>query len=167
MYRAHARRIFAYALRRTSRDEASDVVAETFLVAWRRLREVPDDPLPWLIGVARNVVANRQRSSRRRMDLSSKLAQEATSAPQAALDPAEMSDARHAIHDALTRLRPWDQEALRLIAWDGLDHKQAAQAMGCTSSTFAVRLHRARRRFEAQLASAANEPTRDLAKEIG
>jgi RNA polymerase sigma-70 factor (ECF subfamily) len=53
---------------------------------------------------------------------------------------------------ALRRLRPWDREALCLIAWDGLDDKQASEVVGCSLSAFKVRLHRARKRLEKELA---------------
>jgi hypothetical protein len=55
----------AYALRHVDPDTAQDVVSETFLVAWRRQVAVPDDPLPWLLVVARNSIANLRRSQRR------------------------------------------------------------------------------------------------------
>lgn len=166
IYQANAERVFAYALRRTSRQEATEVVADTFLIAWKRVNQLPDDPLPWLLGVARKVVANRRRGQRRRSALESKLERATSTASRPTDDPAELAEARSTISHALDGLRPWDQEALRLIAWDGLDHKQAARAMGCSPSTFAVRLHRARRRFEAQLAGTHNESTPRLAKEI-
>ena len=58
-----------------------DVAAETFLIAWRRLPEVPDDPVPWLFGVARKVIAGHLRSAERREALRTRL--EATRAGQA------------------------------------------------------------------------------------
>jgi RNA polymerase sigma-70 factor (ECF subfamily) len=48
---------------RPTRDERFEGLAETFLVAWRRLDDVPDDPLPWLYRVARRVLANQRRSA--------------------------------------------------------------------------------------------------------
>src|SRR5918911_48988 len=65
LYEEHSGRVLAYALRRAAPDVAADVVAETFLVAWRRFDDVPAEPLPWLLGVARRVLANRRRSERR------------------------------------------------------------------------------------------------------
>ena len=68
-----------YALRRTDAESARDVVAETFLIAWRRLSAVPADPdqvTPWLYGVARRVLANAERSRRRANRVSAKLGQE-------------------------------------------------------------------------------------------
>src|SRR3954471_20347596 len=66
LWARHHRRVHAYALRRTDRASAEDVVSETFLTAWRRRGEMPADELPWLLGVARLVLANQARSQRRR-----------------------------------------------------------------------------------------------------
>jgi len=66
MYHEHHRRVFAYAVGRAGREHADDVVAETFLVAWRRLADVPANPLPWPLGVTRNVTHERYRAEVRR-----------------------------------------------------------------------------------------------------
>jgi len=83
LYRANAHSILVYALTRTSREDAQDVVANTFLVAWSRFDAVPDDPLPWLIGVARKVLADQRRSERRRNALPKRIAGDVASHPQA------------------------------------------------------------------------------------
>jgi RNA polymerase sigma-70 factor, ECF subfamily len=74
LFRANYPAVRAYALRRSSGDSAQDVVAETFLVAWRRLDDVPADALPWLYGVARRVLANQRRTMRRSEALGERLA---------------------------------------------------------------------------------------------
>lgn len=146
LYDAHARALTAYALRRVPEESADDVVAEVFLVAWRRLEEVPEDALPWLYGVARRVAANRLRTHRRRASLLSRLAGDRMPAPwteDAATTPAL---------DALRRLRGADREILALVAWEGLDARALAVTLGCTPEAARVRLHRARRRLEQELA---------------
>ena len=80
LYGDYADRVHAYALRRTSPAAADDVVAEVFLVVWRRLHKVPDEPLPWLLGVARRVLANQRRGDARRAALIDRMA---TLAPRA------------------------------------------------------------------------------------
>jgi len=65
LYGQFAGHVLAYARRHTNRDDAEDVVAETFHVAWRRRDVVPEEPLPWLLGVAHNVLRSQWRVSRR------------------------------------------------------------------------------------------------------
>jgi RNA polymerase sigma-70 factor (ECF subfamily) len=147
LYEELFRRVLGYALRRTDQEEARDVVAETFTVAWRRLEDVPagDDALPWLLATARKQLANR----RRRDDFRSRHAADlfAGSARDHADDIAE----RSSLAAALMRLSDDDRETLALIAWDGLQPREAAVVTGCSAATFAVRAHRARRRLAALL----------------
>ena len=123
----HHRRVHAYALRRTDPASAQDVVSETFLVAWRRRAELPADELPWLLGVARLVMANQARTHP---------------------GPAEADDE---VRRALAALQPDDREALILVAWDRLRPAEAALVVGCSPPAFRVRRFRARRRLAAEL----------------
>ena len=146
LYEQHYDAILAYALRRASRDAAHDVVSETFLVTWRRLEDVPRDALPWLYGVARRVLANQRRSGRRRQSLYSKLTHarlESFAEPQ--IEPSRLAG-------ALDRLSAREREALKLTAWEGLDGNRAAAALNISPTAFRVRLHRARRRLNEELA---------------
>jgi RNA polymerase sigma-70 factor, ECF subfamily len=151
-------KVVRFAARRTDPDSAPDIAAETFLVAWRRFGEMPEDAdwtLAWLYRIAHHVLANERRGVRRRLRLSARLG---------ALGP-PVADADHAggvvealdIRAAMARLNPRDQETLRLVAWDGLDVPAAARVAGCSPRTFAVRLHRARRRLDTALARTENE----------
>jgi RNA polymerase sigma-70 factor (ECF subfamily) len=63
--------VHAFARRRVAAEAVDDVVSEAFTVAWRRLDDIPDDPLPWLLGVARNVVGTARRGEARRLRLQS------------------------------------------------------------------------------------------------
>ena len=137
-----------YALRRTSPEAAQDAVAETFLVAWRRFDDVPEDALPWLFGVARRVLANQRRASGRGEALQRRLAGAGEGRPTSPEESVTESDV---VRVALARLSERDREALMLVAWHGLSGKRAARAAGCTRAAFDVRLHRARRRLAAQL----------------
>jgi RNA polymerase sigma-70 factor (ECF subfamily) len=134
--------------------EVDDVVAETFVVAWRRIGSMPDPALPWLLGVARGVAANTTRSANRRNALHTRLAS-AEPAPDraAALDGSDAESG--SVMAALDRLSAADRELLTLIAWDGLTPAAAAQALGCSRATLAVRLHRARARLRAHMAAVA------------
>lgn len=151
LYRQHVRSVLRYALARVPSDQANDVVADTFLVAWRRLREVPPEPLGWLLAVARNVLATHARSGARRAALGVKLA--GHSGGELVDDVAEQSADRQCVLQAFARLNEVDREVLRLVAWDSLTRDQAARALGVSRLSFGVRLHRARRRFAAELAA--------------
>jgi RNA polymerase sigma-70 factor (ECF subfamily) len=145
MFARHHPAVYGYAARRVGRIDANDVAAETFTVAWRRLRKVPEEPdtLPWLYGVARNVVANLERSRRRADRLTARAADEIRSDP-----PNEVT---HDVLAAVETLRDDDREVLLLAAWEGLTPTQIGAAIGCSPNAAAVRLHRARSRLAAAM----------------
>jgi RNA polymerase sigma-70 factor, ECF subfamily len=151
LFDAHHRALLAYAARRLpTLADAEDVVAEVFLVAWRRLDDVPagDEARLWLYGVARNTIANQRRGLTRRVRLQTRLEQTAER-PMTAV-PVPDSDAGAAL-EALSRLSASDQELLRLVAWEELSHAEIAEVMGISVNAVAIRLHRARARFEQAL----------------
>jgi RNA polymerase sigma factor (sigma-70 family) len=149
IYESNYHRVLGYALRRASDEDAADVVAETFLVAWRRLDELPegDGARLWLYGTARRVLANQQRGRRRRDRLSERIRAEH---PQEVSSALPVSDLNRAA-DALSRLRPEDREILALVAWEELHAGEVAQVLGCSRNAARIRLHRARRRFAREL----------------
>ena len=148
LFAAHHAAVRSYVVRRAGGGiGVDDAVADTFLVAWRRLDEVPEPPRPWLLGVARRVLADQRRGLRRRRSLSDRLAL-ASSARSAWEPPAGISAE---LAGALRELTGHEREALMLVAWDGLTPAEAAVAAGCSATAFRVRLHRARRRVAAQL----------------
>jgi len=160
LWREHHAAVLRYACRRTDAEAAQDVVSETFMVAWRRLPDVPDDPAqarPWLYAVARRVLANSDRSQRRSQRLSAQLTAVGLGA-QGVPDPADDVTERARVRQALGRLAERDQEALRLVCWEDLDLAGAALAMGCSRAAMAVRLHRARRRMASALRAADSGP---------
>jgi RNA polymerase sigma factor (sigma-70 family) len=149
LYDAHYGAVVAYARRRTADVvDAQDVVADTFTIVWRRLPEVPegDAALPWLYGVARRVLANQRRGSQRRADLSARLRGQVTRGADVEAQVVA-GDERRTVLAALARLRPADQEILRLAVWEELPHRDIAGVVGCSESSVAVRLHRARTRL--------------------
>jgi RNA polymerase sigma-70 factor, ECF subfamily len=146
LYEQHYGAVHAYASRRVGADAADEVAAETFLIAWRS-DAVPDEPLPWLYGVARNV-GLRHHEGTRRQTRAREAAERERLAPADA-DAAEDS----AVWEAWNRLRPADREVLALIAWEELTVAEAARVLGCSAPQFSVRLFRARRRLERLLAS--------------
>ena len=159
--------LLAYALRRAAtREAAVDVVAETFLAAWRRRVDLPSDATaqrPWLFGIARHCLANSARGDRRASSLGQRLA---AGLDVAALpDPARVLEGREdaaLVRAALDQLSPDDRELVTLTAWDGLTPAQAAAALGLTPGNARVRLHRARARLSAALTPVTpEEPSRD------
>ncbi|MHC3469770.1 RNA polymerase sigma factor [Streptomyces sp. 7R007] len=166
LYAAHYGRVLSFARRRAGDAEtAQDVAAETFLVAWRRIDKVPsgpDEALPWLYAVARNILANQARGERRGGRLAARLGR---TAPRTAASPDHAGTVVEALHvrEALAALSERDQETLWLVGWDGLDTAAAARVVGCSPRTFAVRLHRARQRLERELARREEPGRRPLA----
>lgn len=152
LFRDHYGAVRCYALRRIPGDVAQDVVSETFLVAWRRLDDVPADARPWLYGVARRVMANLRRSADRSTALERRVAATATSLAVSSDVGENLGDAE-IVRAALSRLSDRDREALTLVAWEELSGARAARAAGCTRAAFAVRLHRARARLVTELDS--------------
>jgi len=89
IYAEHHRRVYAYAVSMAGRQLADEVVSEVFLVAWRRLADVPAPPLPWLLTVARHVVSSQFRAAARQQSISAELRAWVTEAELAAPDVAD------------------------------------------------------------------------------
>lgn len=155
LYLSYADQVFAYARLRVGSDDAADVVADTFLVAWRRLEDVPEDALPWLYAAAHNVINNARRAEVRRDALRSRLATKERFETHD--DPAPLIEARADIVAAMRRLPARERDALFLVAWGDVEPRLAAALMGCSPGTFAVRVHRGRQHLMKILAS--SEPT--------
>lgn len=142
----HIDLIVGYARGRGSLD-CEAVAAEVMAIAWRRLADVPaDDPRPWLIVTARNVMYAQWRQQRG-IDLLPDVS--GVSSAVEALDPVVELDPGMEI--ALRLLSPFDREALLLVAWEDLTPKAAAAALGISQAAFRVRLHRARKRLRRYL----------------
>ena len=148
LWAAHRDAVWAYAARRVGPDRAPDVVHETFLVAWRRLDDVPAGAAPWLLGVARNTILHERRGAARRAQLDERLAGLASPPDAAAETDGELLRAARQLPLA-------DRELLALLAWDGLTVAEAAVVLGWRPVTARVRLHRARARLAALLADPA------------
>ena len=152
-YAAHHGPVLGYVLRRTaSPDDAADVLAETFLTAWRRLEDMPREPQSrlWLYGVARRVLANHYRGERRRSALADRLRADLV----AAYHPPEYTGELARIAAAFRALPGAERELLALSSWEGLDAGQIGVVLGCSRNAARIRLHRARKRFATELAGA-------------
>lgn len=160
LFESTHRALLSYAVRRVAEPaDAADVVAESFLVAWRRIDDVPagSDARPWMFGVARRVMANARRSDRRRMALADRLRNHLTDVVPPPAEP--VSD----VERALARLSDDDQELLRLVAWEELARDEIALVLGISRTAVRVRLHRARKRLTDQLAALAAAEDHDVA----
>jgi RNA polymerase sigma-70 factor (ECF subfamily) len=158
LFESHSRKLLGYALRRVgSPEDASDVVADTMLVAWRRIDDVPadGDARLWLYGVARRVLANHHRSALRRERLGERLRLQLR---EVVPDPAEDLTTTAVIREALAALSPSDRELIELTTWEGLEPHEAAIVLGVPARVVRNRLHRARARLRRQLGDARDGP---------
>jgi RNA polymerase sigma-70 factor (ECF subfamily) len=148
MFREHAPRVLDYArYRGATLAEAEDVVSEVFIVLTRRLEDAPSVPgelLPWLFGIARKVLGNQLRSSRRRQALTERSEEAVVWANRSDQDLSAVATRNLIIRQGLSKLREKDREALLLVAWDGLRYDEAARVLGCTPGAIAQRILRTR-----------------------
>jgi RNA polymerase sigma-70 factor (ECF subfamily) len=148
-------RLISYALRRThSPEDAADVIAEVFTIAWRRFDDVPrdDSSVLWLYATARRVIANRGRKVMHLQRAIERLRQQAG---------VSLTSMGHASHErsmvgvlVLSRMDEDDREILMLAGWEGLNTAELACTLQCSPAAARIRLHRARARLSAALASA-------------
>ena len=148
LFRAHAATILSYARARLPQ-EAEDVVSETFAVAWRRIDDIPDPALPWLLKTARNKVGDRLRAARRFSGLITRL--EVTTGWHR--DPTQRLGERQLVQRALDRLRPADRDVVELLVAADLTNAELASVLGCSEDAAYARCSRARKRLRAALAA--------------
>ena len=139
-----------YLRRRARPDDAADVLADTLLVVWRRLDEVPHEPLPWCYGVARRTLANHRRGDDRRLRLVERTAAEPTAPtnddPQLAVDHADPD-----LERAIASLSDAEREIVRLWAWERLEPREIADVLDTTPNAVSVALSRAKRKLAERL----------------
>jgi RNA polymerase sigma-70 factor (ECF subfamily) len=150
--RENADDLLRYLERRVpDREDAADLLAETLTVAWRRLEDLPDEPLQrrlWLYGIARRTLSNQRRTVRRRHALVERLRHELACAPPHGPDPVQAL----AVRDAVDRLPPDHAELVRLVHWEGLSLVEAAGVLGLNPSTARGRYAAARATLQEVLA---------------
>jgi RNA polymerase sigma-70 factor, ECF subfamily len=159
LYERHFERVAAYLLSRADRDLAEDALARTFEIAWRRLADVPENPLPWLLGVARKVLADLRRGQSRQTALLERIA---ATIREAQADPADALADRRRVLSALECLTDGQREVLLLVVWDGLSQREAAIVLGCSRGAVALRLHRARIRLRSAMRRGAADDGTDV-----
>ena len=149
LYDDHHRQILAYFLRRTDRETAYDCAEDVFLVAWRKLDDVPtgDAALPWLYGVSWRVLANCRRKTVHERELGHLIESgdaDADSGPECQV---VRKEEYAELLDTVASLSDRDREVLRLAVWEELPRAQIADVLGCSENAVNVRLHRALRRL--------------------
>ena len=154
------RQVYAYFKRRTDLASAKDGTAETFLVAWRKIDEVPDGEaaLRWLYGVAHNVLRNQYRAKRRSQRLIGRLSglsPEHSRSPETVVVRREEDEQ---VRKALSELRPRDQEILLLALWEELPSDHIAEVLDCTPHAASQRLYRASKQLARQMGAAGHLP---------
>ena len=169
IYRRYSRHVHAYCVRRTPASQAPDAVAEVFLVAWRKMSQVPEGEaaLPWLYAVAYRVLSHQWRHkarSRRLIERLSGLADVETSSPDVLL---VRSEEYRTVIKASSRLKTIDQEVLRLTLWEELSHADIAVVLGIDSGAVKQRAYRARRNLAAEYQKLTKDPLPPAAQKGG
>lgn len=165
LYEAHRLHVLAYCVRRTNRSDAADACSETFLVAWRRVDDLPAEPdtLPYLYSIAHKVLGNQFRSLQRRSGLDAKLRELGVSDPVDAGVVVLQSLSDRQVVAAIRQLKPVDREILMLSAWEELPRSVIAEMMGMTKAAVDQRIHRSYERLARMLGVAS--PLSDSASE--
>lgn len=153
LYSTHHRAVLAYCARRASRSDAWDAASEVFLVAWRRIGDVPpeDQVLAWLLGVAYRVLANQRRTAGRRLRLAERVAGTGNEAVPPADELVVRREEANEVMAALSRLRPPDREILQLTLWEELPPVEIAGVLGISRAAVDQRYSRAKRRLAREL----------------
>lgn len=153
LYERHVREVTAYCTRRVSPDRVDDSVAEIFLVAWRRIADVPAgaEARLWLFGVAHRVVGKEWRSDARRDRLGRRLRSLRPASAPTPEDAVLAGDDRERVLTAAARLNASDTEILRLLAWERLSAIEIARVLDIAPNAVHQRLHRAKRNLATEL----------------
>ena len=150
--------LWKYCQRRSpSTDEASEVLADVMLALWERIDDVPSngEARPWAFGVARNQLRKRHSVRQRNTNLARRLVTEFRQ--RRTIEPSEVTEAQ-AVLEALSELDEQDQELLRLTGWENLSHAEVASILDISENAVAIRLHRARQKFNYQIQKLTGGP---------
>lgn len=152
VYESHYDAVLRYCLRRSTREDAMDAAADTFVVGWRRLGDMPEGyELPWLYAVARNVLSHQRRSAGRRVAATVRLRGDVSSVVEPVESAVVSREAVGEMVTAIGRLGDSDREVIRLAGWEELDRDELAVALGCTPNAATKKLNRALDRLAGEL----------------
>jgi RNA polymerase sigma-70 factor (ECF subfamily) len=163
IWREHRLQVLAYCRRRAATTDAEDACSETFLVAWRRLDEVPPPPtaILYLYAVAGRVLSNQHRSLRRRSRLDTKLTNLGIAPSADPLHVVVRSAEDKLVDSAVARLGVRDREIVMLDAWEELTREEIAEVLGMTRDAVDQRIHRSYKRLGRALAPVLERPSLD------
>jgi len=165
LYRSTARDLLAFLTRRASDpEEATDILAEVYLVAWRRLDKVPTDAGArlWLFGVARKLLLKSNRQLRSHQDIVRGITAELSAGTSHPEPDDEFTDR---VRASVRKLPKAQREALLLTAWEGLKPREIAKVTGSTANLVRVRLHHARKRLQRELSAASDQDSENAASD--
>jgi RNA polymerase sigma-70 factor (ECF subfamily) len=156
LIRANASDLLAFLERRTDpRADAADVLNETFIIAWKKANRAPTDAVAgrmWLFAIARNMLLNTHRSTRRRLALTNRL-REHLEQPPADTDNLDAL----AVRDAVKQLPPLLCELVGLVHWEGFSIVEAARITGVSASTARSRYASAKEQLRTSLIAEPEE----------
>lgn len=142
LHTQHFTRVYRYiAYRINDMERAEELAADVFRIAWEKQLAAPPG-IGWLLATARKVLSNEYKGRRRRLELIERLKDQTRSQVSGS-----SYEEKAAVAEVLLRLKDRDREVLMLSYWDDLTTAELAQALACSPSAAAVRLHRARRAF--------------------
>lgn len=169
VYERFFRQVYGYCLRRSLPDRVDDVVAETFLVAWRRIEDVPDGDaaLPWLYSVAYRVLGTHFRGRSRQRRLAERLTSVGVEPVASTEEFIIMSEDSAQVFDAMARLKPTDQEILKLTVWEELSHAEIAEVLRIGIGAVKQRALTARKNLTREYNRLEKKRTKPLAAKKG
>jgi RNA polymerase sigma factor (sigma-70 family) len=169
----HFATIHRYLERRVGQDGADELAGEVFRIAFekrRRFRPVHESALPWLYGMATNLLLKRWRGDARAARALARIQAPSLNGDgelEAAVDRLSAAAARTRLLEALAALNPGDRDVVVLVAWEELTYEEVAAALDIPLGTVRSRLNRARRAFRELLADRGNEPVTLIGKPHG
>jgi RNA polymerase sigma-70 factor (ECF subfamily) len=167
VFDAYHDQIYAYCRRRSDAETAREATSDVFLTAWRRFADLPDGDktLPWLYGVARRVLANEFRRQKRHRRLVARLKVRGRPVFADVETVIVRKEEYQAVLDAVARLRPQDQELLRLALWEELSHGDIGQIFGCSAHAVDQRIARAAKRLASELRRTGHKQQQNVASD--
>lgn len=154
LYERHLGAVASYVARRTGPELSEDLTAEVFVRAFRKravFRDEHGSALPWLLGIANNLIADHRRAEQRRLELLRRLATARPVSPETSIGALGPE-----LVDELLRIPAADRDTLLLVVWGELSYAEAATALGVPIGTIRSRIARARHRLGAAIGQPAD-----------